>query len=370
MEGRASRDLEIAVLDERDIPACIAIAQDSFDEFSRQPAAVEQWFQARVIDNPWQHHLPGIGVGIRDQGELVGFRAMFAQPWWMMGRSTVIAFAAHTAVKRQVRGQGLGTRMIDASRSFAAFTGSTSAGDITQKSYARLGFTAVGGNDNSFFQFRSSFRGSMQRRIGRGAGWLVASLLDEKLFLRDRRLGSVAGYWLQEAHRCDEEFDQLWARVRPGYSSCLERSSRYLNWRLFDAPTCVLRLSVLRDSAGRLRAGAVWRTTRFSEFIQSAVVRDLVYPADDEAALKALLGLLTRQWRADGISWVQLEVTSPRLEQLFHALEFAPVPSNGNRYQVHGDASQDKQVFDHWFRSGLDGDYFDLQAGDSLRPAA
>ena len=132
--------LEIVRLQLSDVPDCIDIARQSFDQFERDADAVRNWLDARIIHNPWQRTLDGIGVGIRDGGKLIAFRAMFAQPWWIEGQPTVIAFAAHTSINPSYRGCGLGSQLIAASRSISELTGSTSAGDITQRIYKKQGF--------------------------------------------------------------------------------------------------------------------------------------------------------------------------------------------------------------------------------------
>lgn len=347
--------LEIA-----DIPACIRLAQASFAEFAGNPAAVAQWFDARIIHNPWQPRLDGIGVGIRRGDELVAFRAMFAQPWWLQGAETVVVFAAHTAVAPELRGHGLGTQMIAASTHLARVTGSTTAGVITQKAYARLGFAAVGGSDNRFFRCRASYRGSLQSRFGRAAGTLLGMVVDLRLRRHERALGPISGMDLRTVTHCDSAFDALWLRIRRAEASCLERSSRYLNWRLFEQPTAALRLCALHGTNGELRAFAVWTTVRYSDTVGVAVLRDLGVPADDEAAARALLRLLLEHWRGLGLTWVSFEVTSASLDRLYAELGYEHVPSRGNRYHVYSDPPLPAEVMSRWFRSGLDGDYFDL----------
>lgn len=369
MAGPATNDDVRAVhLQQADIPACVRLAAASFDAFDGQHGAVARWFEARVVNNPWQVSLPGIGVGLLRHNELVAFRAMFAQPWWLAGQATVVAFAAHTAVDPRCRGQGLGTRLIDASRAFARITGSTTAGDITQKSYRRLGFHAVGGEDNGFFRLRTSLAGSLQSRMGLRLGAWGGWLLDVGLVTRDRRLGSVRGGRLEPMCRCTDEVDRLWERVRAGEVSCLERSSRYLNWRLFDFPTAHLRLSALRDAGGQLQALAVWTTIRYSRFVETAVLRDLVVPWAEPLLAGRMLRLLVAHWRGLGISWASLEVTSTCLQQLFRAQGYVQVPSNGNRYHIHSSNPVPDSAWQGWFRSGLDGDYFDVHTRENGAP--
>ena len=355
-------DLQQVVLQPADITECVALAERSFEEFERGQAVLRAWFDARVLANPWQHRLPGIGVGLRSDGELVAFRAMFAQPWWLEGASAVAAFAAHTAVDPRRRGQGLGTALIDASRAFARISGSTSAGVVTQKSYARLGFAAIGGSDSGFHRARASFVGSLQRRFGGALGRVLGAPLDLLLVRRERSALATGRLRLEELTHCDDEVERLWLRARATERSCLERGSRYLNWRLFEQPTAPLRLAALRDAAGTLRALAVWTTKRYDAHVSSAVLRDLLWADEDGAALPAMLHALLAHWRALGHAWASLEVTSPRLARCWHELGYEAVPSNGNRYWIHAAPPLAPATLDAWFRSGLDGDYGDVGA--------
>ncbi|MDO9315427.1 MAG: hypothetical protein Q7T97_12860 [Burkholderiaceae bacterium] len=353
--------MEISRLRVPDIPECIDIARRSFDHFEGNVSAVQNWFDARVLNNPWQHQLDGIGVAVRDAGKLIAFRAMFAQPWWIGGQPTVMAFAAHTCIEPAYRGCGLGGRMIANSREVASLTGSTSAGNITQKIYAKQGFVAVGGVADDFFRLRVSFVGSMQSRLGSTLGSLVGGATDAFLHGVEIPLGDARGFRLEPMNVCTEEFDELWARARLNHASCLERSSKYLNWRVFDFPTQPLSLVALRDARHQLRGYAVWHQQQYSNHVSCAVLRDLFLDNYDEAALRAFLFLAVRNWRSTGMTWVSLEVASNRLTPLFQSLGYEPIPSNGNRYQVHSQSTLSQEAIHGWFRSGLDGDYFDTR---------
>ena len=141
---KSGHDFTHEILFERHITECIELAVNNFEEFKVQPTHIEQWFEQRIVRNPWQKALPGIGVGIKHEGRLIAFRAMFAQPWWLNGQSTIIAFCANTTVDHQYRGKGLATQLIDDSSKFASVTGSTTAGFITQKAYKKLGLFRSG----------------------------------------------------------------------------------------------------------------------------------------------------------------------------------------------------------------------------------
>ena len=347
------------ILFEQHIPDCIRLAVNNFEDFKDQPTHIEQWFTQRIIHNPWQKNLPGIGVSIKHEGRLIAFRAMFAQPWWLNGQATIIAFCANTSVDQHYRGKGLATQLIDHSSQFAAITGSTTAGFITQKAYKKLGYDEVGGASNDFFRLRVSFQGSLIKRFGKLLGGLLGRALDLSLQLRDSKLQAQPGFYLKETFHCDEQFDQLWEREKHGYRSCLERSSAYLNWRLFDAPTCQLHLSALYDATSTLRGFAIWHVQHFSDSVSLAVLRDVFYPLHDETCLQTLLALLIKQWRDQGISWANLEVASPQLTNLFTKLGYEALLSRGNRYQIHSELPLTSTTINNWYRSGIDGDYFD-----------
>jgi GNAT superfamily N-acetyltransferase len=357
----SSSELDVVRLGLADIPDCIDIVRRSFDHFDGDAQAARNWFDARILHNPWQPALDGIGVGARARGKLVAFRAMFAQPWWIEGRSTVIAFAAHTCIEPTYRGGGLGGQLIAASRDFAALTGSTSAGNITQRVYRKQGFVAVGGQGNDFFRLRTSYVGSLQSRLGKVLGRAVGGAADALANGAEHQLGGARGYRLRAVTNCTEEFDEFWLRARSGYASCLDRSARYLNWRVFDQPTYALALAALRDGQDRLRGYGVWHVLRYSPHVTCAVLRDLFVAHADDEALRVLLFLLIRHWRREGVTWANLELASHRLTPLFTSLGYEPIPSIGNRYHVYSRQGLNQTTVDGWFRSGLDGDYFDTR---------
>jgi hypothetical protein len=287
---------------------------------------------------------------------------MAAQPWWIDGRSTVIAFAAHTCIEPSHRGHGLGSRLIASSRKFAEITGSTTAGNITQKVYRKRGFVAIGGEGNDFFRLRTSYVGSLQSRLGSTLGRALGGAADALSGDTGRHLDAAREFCLQPVTSCNDEFDELWARARGGYASCLERSSRYLNWRVFDFPTHPLSMLALRDRHGLLRGYGIWHEQRYSKYVSCAVLRDLFVAQDDEAALRHFLFLVIRHWRRLGMTWANLEVASERLTPLFASLGYEHIPSIGNRYHVHSQQALNRATLAGWFRSGLDGDYFDTRA--------
>ncbi len=354
---------EFCRLGVEDISECIALAVRSFDHFQNNADAIRHWFEARIMRNPWQASLDGIGVGVRDRGKLVAFRAMFAQPWWIEGRSTVIAFAAHTCIEPAYRGARLGSAMIANSRAFADLTGSASAGNITQKVYSKQGFVAVGGESNDFFRMRVSYVGSMQKRLGEIIGKVVGGAIDAVSKRPGSRLGDARDFRLEECASCSGEFDDLWTRARSSDPSGIERSSVYLNWRLFDQPTLLMSLLALRDSRNNLRGYGIWHELRYSENVSCAVLRDLFVADDDEEARCAFMVHAMSHWRSRGISWASLEVASPRLTHFFESQGYERLPSKGNRYHVYSKRALRAETLGGWFRSGLDGDYFDTRNG-------
>ncbi|MBL1264985.1 GNAT family N-acetyltransferase [Candidatus Methylomicrobium oryzae] len=352
--------LQIFQLGAGDVLECIELAARNFEELEGSPERVRTWFENRILHNPWQKAFPGIGVGIRHNKTLIAFRAIFAQPWWINGNETLIAFASNTVVDQAYRGKGLASVMIEENKKFANLSGSTTAGFITQKAYRKLGFNEIGGPDNDFFRTRISYKGSLKKRFGPQLGHIIGKIFDINLFLRTFTYKPKEKFYLSEIKRCEKEFDLLWEQVKLNQVSCFDHSSRYLNWRLFDYPTCPLHLSALRDSSGTLRAYGIWHITQFTGDIKMAVLRDIFYQPSDEVAALGLLYYLINQWRSADISWFNLEVASPPITALFRQLNYEHVPSKGNRYQIFSETPLDPAVLRNWYRSGLDGDYFDL----------
>lgn len=336
------------------------------DTFNLKHEVVSDFFQKRIIQNPYQNKIKNSGVGIWKDKRLVAFMGMFGQPWWIQGQNTVIGFAAYICVNPEYRGNGFGTKLINKSKECAVITGCTSLGVNTRPMYSKNGFHSIG-KENDYFRDRVSYRLSLAKRLGSFAGYLLGSFWD--LFLKpkgkDRKLMDSFNFSL--VRRCDESFDELWERAKGGYVSCLERSSEYLNWRLFDSPTCPLQLAGIYDSGGLLRSFGVWHTITFDQNIRTAVLRDLFSAIDDDEAIKALLLHLLVHWRNMGISWVNFEVVHPRITQIFQTLGFEYVPWEGNRYHIHADCELNDNTWIGWFRSGLDGDYMDLKSPSEYR---
>jgi hypothetical protein len=129
---------------------------------------------------------------------------------------------------------------------------------------------------------------------------------------------------------------------------------------LFDNPTRPLHLASLMDSSGVLRAYGIWHLEEFDARIRMAVLRDVFCIKEDTEALRRILQLLFAHWRKKGITWVSLEFASPWITALFREIGFEHVPSHGNRYYVSSQFPIAAPILCNWFRSGIDGDYFDL----------
>lgn len=351
---------EIRMLQAADLDHCVALVARTFDI---DAGIVRDWCSKRLLRNPWQETLNCLGIGIWAGTEMVACRLATAQPWAVAGEPVTIAFAAHTCVKQDWQGRGLGRLLIEKSKECAVIVASTSSGVGTQPLYAQADYRTFG-QDNDFYRCRVSYGPSLGKRVGKFGAGLIGTLLDWFLPPRQRERELMGRFRFERLQHCDAAFDALWQRARNGYGACLERSSAYLNWRLFECPTCPLQLAGVFDSGGLLRCFAVWHTVRFDSHIRMTVLRDLFAVSDDDEALRAMIGHLFDCWRGEGITWASFEVAHPRLTALFQTLGFEHVPSIGNRYHIHADHELEDHVWSSWFRSGLDGDYFDLPRAD------
>jgi len=336
-----------------DLAACGRLVAEVF---SIDPSAVADWLAKRLIDNPWRGDLgaPGV-VAVRD-GHIVAFRALLAQRWWIEGEERTLAWAANTCMPEALRGCGLGTRMVDTGGACALITASSSSGLATQPIYRKLGYVPLG-SDNDVHDLRVSLRPSLAKRIGQGPARVAGGLLDALRPLPGR---VPAGWRIEPFERADARFDTLWRDTRADWPAARVRDAAALNERLVSHATQALSRVALLDPAGRLRGFAIWHVHHHDAHIRDAVLRDAWTARHDGTALEALLGLLLRQWRHNGITRAVVEVANPLITPLLAGLGFTHRPSHGVRYQVLARPPLADATLQGWFRSALDGDYLDL----------
>jgi hypothetical protein len=357
----------------------MAIVADSlhWDFFDRQhvPESIElissifhidaqtiaDWFQKRMLSNPYQHGVRGFGIGAWAGSQLIAEYGVLGQPWWLEGRETIAGFGTNWVVRSEYQGKGLGNELGRRAFACAPIIGATWTGVQTQGMMKKAGYLPLASGNDSF-RTRVSFRESLVKRLGKLAGSAASFAFDLSLLFREMRWAGSRRFRFELVKRCDERFDALWEGARNGYRSCLVRTSAYLNWRIFDAPTCPLYLAGLSDPEGRLRAFSIWHVQSFDKNIRMAVLRDLFGAFDDEEALRTLLVETMRYWRREGISWANLEVAHPVITALFQRLGLEALDSHGCRYLFHPCQSISDETWRTWFRSGLDGDYFDLNS--------
>lgn len=353
-QGPAGNPIEVRLLRaDDDLAVCGRLVAEVF---SIDPSAVADWFAKRLIENPWQGDLgaPGV-VAVRD-GHIVAFRALVAQRWWIEGEEHTVAWAANTCMPEALRGCGLGTRMVDTGGACAPIMASSSSGLVTQPIYRKLGYLPLG-TDNDVHDLRVSLRASLAKRIGQGPACLVGSLLDA---LRPLPGHVPEGWRIEPFERADARFDTLWQETRAGWPAARVRDAAALNERLVTHATQQLSRVALHDPAGRLRGFAIWHVHHHDTFVRDAVLRDAYTAHDDATALEALLALLLRQWRREGITRAVIEVANPLITPLLGRLGFTHRPSQGVRYQLLARPPLSPATLHGWFRSALDGDYLDL----------
>lgn len=100
----------------------------------------------------------------------------------------------------------------------------------------------------------------------------------------------AAGLEVRRVPRVGADADALWLSVRDELALAIVRDERYLNWRYASAVDASYELFECRETAsGKLRGIAVWRQSDFL-FPGAAQIVDWVCPADDDAAMHALVG--------------------------------------------------------------------------------
>jgi hypothetical protein len=327
--------------------------------FNIDARIIADWFQKRMLDNPFQHGVRGFGVGAWAGSQLIAEYGVLGQPWWLEGKEIIAGFGTNWVVRSEYQGKGLGNELGRRALACAPIIGATWTGIQTQGMMKKAGYLPLASGNDSF-RTRVSFRESLVKRLGKLIGGAAGFVFDLSLLLREIRWAGSHRFRFELVDRCDGRFDDLWESARNGYRSCLVRTSAYLNWRVFDASTCPLHLASLSDQDGRLRALSVWHVQSFDENVRMAVLRDLFGAPNDETALRTLLVETIGHWRREGISWANLEVAHPVVTALFQQLGMEALGSRGCRYLFHPCRSISEEAWRTWFRSGLDGDYYDL----------
>ena len=241
-----SNSLHWDFFDQRHVPESIELVSSVFKIDAR---IVADWFQKRMLDNPYQHGVRGFGIAAWADSQLIAEYGVLGQPWWLEGREIIAGFGTNWVVRSEYQGKGLGHELGRRAIACAPIIGATWTGVQTQGMMKKAGYIPLASGNDSF-RARISFRQSLIKRVGTLVGGAAGSVLDLLLRLREKQWGTFSGFRFELVNRCDGRFDDLWQRARRDYQSCLVRTSAYLNWRVFDAPTCPLHWPVSLTEKG------------------------------------------------------------------------------------------------------------------------
>lgn len=134
---------------------------------------------------------------------------------------------------------------------------------------------------------------------------LASGPLDTAVWARDYAIAMFAeGQRAEWGADFGEDFDKLWARVRP--SACMgERTAQFLNWRFRDEPGRTNQvLSIFKRRTGDIVSYAVGTIAN-----DAFEIRDFLHAADPRS-LRAAIGLTMRRLRELGIAKVSFRISA------------------------------------------------------------
>lgn len=174
------------------------------------------------------------------------------------------------------------------------------------------------------FDFGPTFRRRWKSRALAGlaaglVGWGMSLWRGGASLLRDRSLR------IEPLLRFDGSVNALVAQSQSGREISVDRSDRFLNWRLFDNPRSAYLVWAAHD--GTSLAGYIAVRTKASEDGKTVlVIEDLQVRAGGQGAtvLRALLCRVLAQARAQGCERVTVIACHPENEQVLRRLGFFP----------------------------------------------
>jgi GNAT superfamily N-acetyltransferase len=178
-----------------------------------------------------------------------------------------IGWGVDFVVNEKYRGQGIGTKLIDAYYDSYEIFMALSMAHISRKILSNLAFHSIDPVPTylrqnildpdralnlmlrSFIPKRKRTRKVLAKILGNvGIGHLSALIHNKNLILKDAKQANMVdkSITVEETVQLDREFDQLWDEVSPHFHALIKRDHLHLNWKFLRQPHVQHKIFIAR----------------------------------------------------------------------------------------------------------------------------
>ena len=319
--------------------------------------------------NPWVAERAAWLSVAQSEGEIVGFYAAYPIPLWI-GGARRLAMAGTDFVVAQGHREFFLRLFSERNRLRPGFD--TGFNEVLERFLGRMDFELLPASreDRSFrLSYRDHIEAALSRRLPRALRWTTQAGLGSLVRLVHRPRGPRPRPAKPPEHperieaieRFDEEYDELWRRVRSEVDACVDRSAAYMNWRYLDSPFESLRAFGYRGEDGSLRGiCVVGHRARLDADRRRVVSRDgelfewiVSQEAPDAGA--ELLRFAVRELAKDRIDSITTRCLHPGLSSTLDAEGFELTPPRRHRVALLPGEGE-SLLADRWLLSAGDGD--------------
>lgn len=300
-------------------------------------------------------------------GRIVGHYAMIPQPFFDGGRGALAALSIQSMVHPSFQKRGILKALAaaaakqldeDGVKMGMAFLNDESLHVYT----THFGWTPMEG-PNPIFVTVLRWDSSIADALKLGAlGRRWSRVLAEVARLTFRRAAPRRSFdgTIRRVDRFDERVDALWERFSASLGRSVDRSARYLNWRLVDNPD-LYQIHICEDAGGGMR-GFVVTKTEFKFGISFGYLVELIFDVGDIDAGVALASHAQELLTAQGCYMATtLTAGSPDVERVLRRTGFRRLPRKVMAHGIHFcfkslGTGVSGAIRPEWFLSWLDHD--------------
>jgi GNAT superfamily N-acetyltransferase len=332
---------------------------DLFQTVFGQPMTRELW-RWQFPGNPFSR--PIVYLAESEDGTLAGHYALVPTPLVWDGKTTLAGLSIQSMIHPAFQKQGILKALAAAAEQQldedGVTVGITFLNDNSLHAYTtHFGWTEMEGPNPIHFTVLDAAgpatRVLRSSALGTVAGRVAKPIVD-RVFARPRRPGPKE---LVEIATFDERADRLWSQLREGVPCAVDRSSKYLNWRLVEKPVPYRRFVLERNTG--IDGLVVTRTERKFGIYFGYIVELLFDPARPDVGERLVAGALD-DLRDHGCSMATaLTSGSPSVQRALSLAGFWRLPRRAMPHGIHfcyKIRHGDQPASSRWFLSWSDHD--------------